>query len=487
MINLIKSEKIFKSLNYSIILSAILFRFWILLQNRSLWHDEASLALNIQNLDFISLWGVLEHLQSAPPLFLSVSKMFYNFITPPEFALRLFPFIAGSFAIYLFFILLNKIFQNKILITVGNFLFAFNFQLIYYSQEFKQYSVDVCMLLLALYLFYNFDLKTAKLKSCFFLALCCVILPFISLSTVFVMISFGIYNLFNSNFKKNMQLIVLFLPSLLCFCCYYFMTLKPSQNLMLQTFSDMWHSGFLNFDLNNIFALIKTNLIFYFSSVNYWFFQALLMVLGLFFLVKRHLKLDLLLILTFLSIIIFSFLHLYPIKERVSLFIIPIILFFILASLEVLKNKVITVVLSIIFILCFESYSFNHIFNYPKHSLFYREDASRMMMILKEQYKLGEIIIYNDFSDSEFEFYGNYYKFLTPKVIYGKLSTIKYDEFWYKTVLNSLPKDHKYWFYYVYDKTSQPVIPFLKDWLVDKIVLQEYESKGSYLVLVENI
>ena len=43
-------------------------------QNRSLWYDEAALALNLARRGYLALLAPLDNLQTAPPLFLWIER-----------------------------------------------------------------------------------------------------------------------------------------------------------------------------------------------------------------------------------------------------------------------------------------------------------------------------------------------------------------------------------------------------------------------------
>jgi hypothetical protein len=60
------------------------------LTGRSLWADEASLALNIVNRNFAGMFQPLDYDQGAPVGFLLVEKLFNSILGKKEFALRLF-------------------------------------------------------------------------------------------------------------------------------------------------------------------------------------------------------------------------------------------------------------------------------------------------------------------------------------------------------------------------------------------------------------
>ena len=119
------------------------------LTGRSLWADEAMLVLNVVNRGFAGMFQPLDYDQGAPIGFLLVEKLFNAVLGKHEFALRLFPLLVGLASLWLFYLLLRTVSRNAGLLT-SLALFVFNPRLIYYSSEVKQYIVDVAMTILLL-------------------------------------------------------------------------------------------------------------------------------------------------------------------------------------------------------------------------------------------------------------------------------------------------------------------------------------------------
>lgn len=136
-----------KWLLWGIICFGIVVRLYHYLANRSLWLDEAALALGIINTPFLQLIEPLYNGQIAPIGFLMVERLIINLFGSSEYALRLFPFLCGIVALFLFYVVASRYIQPKA-VPIALFLFAFCPSLIYYSSEVKQYSTDVVIALL---------------------------------------------------------------------------------------------------------------------------------------------------------------------------------------------------------------------------------------------------------------------------------------------------------------------------------------------------
>src|SRR6266516_3629378 len=87
------------------------------LTGRSLWVDEAMLALNIVNRNFGGLFKPLDYDQGAPIGFLLVEKSFNTTLGKSEFALRLFPLLVGLTSLWIFYLLLKRITNTAGLLT----------------------------------------------------------------------------------------------------------------------------------------------------------------------------------------------------------------------------------------------------------------------------------------------------------------------------------------------------------------------------------
>jgi hypothetical protein len=132
-------------------LLGIILRLYFYILNRSLWLDEASLALNIVNRSFPDLFKPLDYYQGAPLGFLFAQKTIGSLLGYKDYVLRFIPLIAGIASIFLMFIVSKKIGrQISPYICLG--LFVLSPRLIYYSSELKQYSTDVLATLLLLIL-----------------------------------------------------------------------------------------------------------------------------------------------------------------------------------------------------------------------------------------------------------------------------------------------------------------------------------------------
>ncbi len=129
----------------------VFLRLWQYSANRSLWFDEALLALNIVHRPFALLLQPLDNNQGAPIAFLFSEKALIELFGNKDYVLRLFPLVTGSVAIFLMWKVLED-YVGGVGAKFALLSFAISEALIYYASEVKQYSSDVlaCLLLLAI-------------------------------------------------------------------------------------------------------------------------------------------------------------------------------------------------------------------------------------------------------------------------------------------------------------------------------------------------
>ena len=126
------------------------FRLGQYLSHRSFWHDEAFIVLNIQDKTPRQLLGPLEHDQAAPPLFLLAQKSLVTWLGQSEFVFRLMPLLLALGGLAIFARLALTAAPAAAPWAVA--MLAFSDKLIWHAAEAKQYSGDIFIGVLILYL-----------------------------------------------------------------------------------------------------------------------------------------------------------------------------------------------------------------------------------------------------------------------------------------------------------------------------------------------
>lgn len=118
-------------------------------RNRSLWYDEAAVALNIAGRGFVGLLAPLDYLQTAPPLFLWLERAAVLAFGVNEWALRLVPLLAGIATPPMMWRVGRRVLpESAATLAVG--LVALSPALARYSVEVKPYALDALVTLLIL-------------------------------------------------------------------------------------------------------------------------------------------------------------------------------------------------------------------------------------------------------------------------------------------------------------------------------------------------
>jgi hypothetical protein len=116
-----------------------------------IWHDEAFVAVNFLNRDYLDLLRPLDYYQVCPLLFLWIELTVVRIFGFSEFTLRLFPAICGLASVLLFRYMAARVLQGiPLLLAVG--VFATAFYPIRHGAEVKPYASDLLasLILLAL-------------------------------------------------------------------------------------------------------------------------------------------------------------------------------------------------------------------------------------------------------------------------------------------------------------------------------------------------
>lgn len=320
--------QLIRSLQF-VIFSAVILSLVQLIFNRSLWLDEASLALNIVNRSYSDLLKPLSYDQAAPIGFLYIEKFFANLLSNTDFSLRIFPYITYLLSIPLTIKLAFRISDSKMLSLLAGAMLSLNHQIITYSSEAKQYSTDILVVLLlinaALALSDNFNLRRLIVYT--FISVVAIWMSNIAVLMIFVM---GIYLLYTQLIqKKNYLTLIPILASMVSFIIYYILFIHnhPLEEYM----RNYWRPTFMPlnpFTYEFYWFFLKSWGEFYYKNFTHGFFGVIPLLVSLFGLIllfkkKQWLWLFLIVVPTLLHAAL-SGMELYPFYVRFLLYLIPI-------------------------------------------------------------------------------------------------------------------------------------------------------------------
>ena len=132
---------------WAVLLAGAVLRVGQYLSGRSLWLDEAMLALNIQQRSaWVLVSQPLGYAQGAPLGFLAISKLAVSVFGVNDASLRAVPLLGGIVSLFLMWRVARRTLTGPgPLLALA--LFAVSEQVIYYASEVKQYSTDVTVAL----------------------------------------------------------------------------------------------------------------------------------------------------------------------------------------------------------------------------------------------------------------------------------------------------------------------------------------------------
>ncbi|WP_455940217.1 hypothetical protein [Helicobacter fennelliae] len=265
---------------YVLLIVGILSRCVLYFDARELWLDEASLSLNIFQLEWRDLIGKpLIFGQAAPLGFLVVTRIFAKIFGYSELVLRILPFFASIGLLIVMFKLAVEMFvthscanpplhlsaknNNSAYIWVCITLIALitSKSLLYYAAEFKQYEVEAFCSALLVYLF----VRKVSLRIFLFASFVCLLFGNGIVFVIFGLLCGYMYRsikasnlgLFGGLKQFIMQNLISFLVFGIFFFLLYFGYTKPQA---VKFFFDFWSHGFLPLNPKEFFLWVNENI-----------------------------------------------------------------------------------------------------------------------------------------------------------------------------------------------------------------------------------
>ncbi|MCG9479547.1 MAG: DUF4214 domain-containing protein [Actinomycetia bacterium] len=230
---------------------------------RSLWVDEAMLALNMDR-SFMDLARPLDYNQTAPLLFLFLSKFFTLLFGISDYSLRITPLLFGLGSLYLFFLISKRLFK-PLPAAISMLLFITSYRLIYYANEFKHYSADVFFSLLFLYFFLLIKENGFDLRNWIVITIVGLVAIWFSFSAIIIVMLFAAVSLTWLIKQREKRGLIFFAASTVLWglniLAEYVLVYLGNPNFSFEPLHDYWRGGFMPFPPTNIqdlFWLPKT-------------------------------------------------------------------------------------------------------------------------------------------------------------------------------------------------------------------------------------
>lgn len=148
---------------FLLILAAGLYmRFHQYFMGRSLWEDEAHLAISFVRWGHLGLMSPLQNFQTAPILFLWSVETITDIFGFGEKALRAFPFIVSIASLPFFYYFVKSLTNDRLSALIAFLIVALNPTFIYYSAELKPYTIDVSAYMITGYLLFSENWRVRK-------------------------------------------------------------------------------------------------------------------------------------------------------------------------------------------------------------------------------------------------------------------------------------------------------------------------------------
>lgn len=296
---------------------------------RSLWDDEAKLALNILQRPFGGLFQPLQYHQGAPIGFLLLEKLATTFAGNSEIALRAIPFVTGIVALFVFYDV-AKLYLSPGAVPLALILFSLSRNLVYYSSEVKQYSTDVLVTLILLRAVFKLSTTPLSQRELFAVGALGALAIWFSHPASFVLAGSAVVLIVAKLVHRDKEglgpMTWVFVAWAASFLTCYMVSLRPLSRD--DELSNYWRGNFAPHALSLIVPWLSYNFFAAFENP-----APLNSILGAAFFVAgcgqllRHNRLRCgLLTAPLLALFLASLLHLYPLYGRLLLFLCPILL-----------------------------------------------------------------------------------------------------------------------------------------------------------------
>ena len=393
-----------------IILFGIALRLRQYLANRSLWRDEASLALNIMQRSFLGLTQPLDDNQGAPLLFLWLQKGIITIFGSSEYALRLLPLLCGIISLFVFWFIASKYVSKRAALFALTFL-ALSDLLIEFSSEVKQYSSDVLVCTLVLVMLFSLRKSQYQLKYTAIIGygLLGTIFIWISHPAIFLLAAIGIASVYDcySNYRHQLRFLII-TGGLWCISFFIFYAISLTNLTNNQYLIDSWRAGFPPSSSHPL-SVLQWSIFMFVGVFEYpgGLFSGLgAFLYGVGFLSMYHRDKIMLtsLILPLLLTLFAAFLSKYPFTNRFILFLLPLLLLLVAEGLDyilkLLSQSQIRLAAPILLVILFTPPAFAALGYLQKPIL--REEIKPTIQHVYDHWQTGDII---------YIYYGAYFPF----------------------------------------------------------------------------
>lgn len=405
--------------------------------NRSLWLDEAFLALNIVNRSFPELLKPLDYGQVAPVGFLLMERLNVQLFGDNEYALRLFPLIAGVSSLFLFYYVAKRLLKKGAVI-IAVILFALSSTLIYYSSEVKQYSSDAMIALLLYVMALHIHSKKWSGLHGFLYGAAGAIAVWFSNPSVFVLAGIGLTILLWCLTKKEWpdigRLSIIFSLWLLSFITFYISIISQlNKSGIVSNMQREWRNSFipippssfsdLQWYIDNFFNIVSNPAGIFLSSMATFIF-----LIGCISMFIKDKQVFFILLSPLMITLLASGCHMYPFTGRFLLFLVPSLLLLVAEGVEYIRDKTRPTSPAIggliIGLLLFHPIvsAINHTITLKPYTTMPNEDIKTVLHYLNDHKRKGDVVYIYYASQFAFRYYDKRYGAPGSEYITGIMS-----------------------------------------------------------------
>lgn len=482
MIKEVLKKHFFTFVLIAVILFGIFIRIKCFLINPSFWHDECGIAWNIKFKSSLGLLGHLRFLQVAPPGFLILTKLLTKAFGFSEMVFRFIPLLTGCLSVVLFYFLSVKALNKNSSILLSVLFFAINERLINYSFEFKPYGVDVFFTIIGLLFFINLDLEKLSLKKALIYGFLIALAPWFSFTSIFI-IAGGFLILLLKNIKTDwIKKLSLMLPIIISGLIYLIFCAMGNQDVgKMET---GWQSSFVTLNPFHFLSLFIESIRYLFPSIPLLLFAFILFIWGFTALAKEKSTYFKVATASLAAFLVASLFHVYPFSDRVILFLIPIYILFMTKPIDLISSskKAKSLVIILLSILAFYM-QIIVIYQYAKAKVVSRREyAGETMEFMAKNIKPNDIILVNNSSSPEFDYYSSFYNLKNKTIVDNNVAN--FSEKTYLNFLDSLAPGN-YWFYMPYESFRRRVFAYIIPWAKKHKILFQYKNQKSILMYIQ--
>ncbi|WP_321348193.1 glycosyltransferase family 39 protein [uncultured Draconibacterium sp.] len=456
---------------------------------RSLWTDEASLALNIVNKPVKELLKPLDYEQVAPIGFLVVEKAFSSIFGDTDWSLRIFPLLVFFPSVYLMYKLASTIFKNKSFALFAAAFFSLSYYPLYYSAEVKQYMVDV-FICLSITLSTMLFAKTDGKKYWGVYALIGIISVWVSNISVILLFSAGLYFFYKNRKKKQNYFAVIKVVGswAISFIIYYFLFVfkHPSQQFMVDFWSNanaFLPKNILSTEFYYSLYLKITELYSLLGYREYTIVFCVISLLGLRYLMTAKKEVIFIVLTPIIIHLLLSYFKFYPFHARLILYQYPLLIIIFLASIYqlfyLLKNRTQRLSLYLLILPLITNLIILHKNEFP----FEKQEIKNSLIQINKEIKDGDKIYVYHRTFRAFSFYKSNYQELARldknNIIIGQSSINNWTK--YNKVIKNINGNIWILFSHVYSHDGQNEESYIINLFQqnDFKIVEEHKYKGS--------